>query len=58
MIRRLNEIADKLPEGGNEFAVQAWDEFRKLLLTKAERIAKNGLPSPSRIADLPRPVAL
>lgn len=54
MVRKLNELADKLPKGGNDIARTAWEEIGRMLLARADRISKNGLSSPERISQLPR----
>lgn len=56
MIRKLNELADKLPKGGSDISSAAFEELGKLLLAKAGRISQNGLESPERISQLPRTV--
>ena len=54
MARKLNEMAGKLPDGNTDIARAAWAEIHRMLISKAERIARNGLPSPSRISELPQ----
>lgn len=52
IIRKLTEFADKLPEGNSEIAQAAFVEIHKMLIAKAERLSKNGLPSPNRVNKL------
>lgn len=52
MIQKLNKLAGELPKGSTDIAQAAWKEVHAMLVNKAERIAKNGLPSPNRIAEL------
>ena len=52
MIRKLNEIVGKLPKGNTEVAQGAWSEIRKMILAKADQLAKNGLTSPARISEI------
>lgn len=52
MVQKLNKLASELPKGSTDIAAAAWKEVHAMLVNKAERIAKNGLPSPNRIAEL------
>lgn len=52
MIQKLNKLAGELPEGSSDIACAAWREIHQMLMNKAERLAKNGLPSPNRISEL------
>jgi hypothetical protein len=52
MIQKLNKLAGNLPKGSTDIARAAWAEIHGMLMAKAERLAKNGLPSPNRIAEL------
>jgi len=49
MIKKLNELASKLPKGHGEIAQTAWSEIHRMLMAKADTLALNGLPSPARI---------
>lgn len=52
LVRKLTELASELPKGGNEIMAEAWKDVHAMLIAKAERIAKNGLPSPTRIQEI------
>lgn len=52
MIKKLNQLAESLPKGGNDIARAAWEEIHKMLIAKAEQLARNGLPSPARISEV------
>lgn len=52
LIQKINKLAGELPKGGTEIAQMAWQEIHRMLIAKAEQIAKNGLPSPARIQQL------
>jgi hypothetical protein len=52
MVQKLNKLASELPKGSTDIAAAAWKEVHTMLVSKAERIAKNGLPSPQRISVL------
>jgi len=52
MVQKLNKLAGELPKGSTDIARAAWAEIHAMLVNKAERLAKNGLPSPNRIAEL------
>ena len=52
MIQQLNKLVEKLPRGHSEASVAAWEEIAKMLLARAESIAKNGLPSPASISSV------
>lgn len=52
IIRKLTEFADNLPNGNSDVSQAAFVEIHKMLIAKAERLSKNGLPSPNRITKL------
>ena len=52
IIRKLTEFTDNLPSGHSDVAQAAFAEIHKMLVAKAERLSKNGLPSPNRITKL------
>ena len=52
MVRKLTQIADSLPEGSSDVARAMWMEIKHMILGKAERISKNGLPPPNRVTQL------
>lgn len=52
MLKKLNLLAEQLPKGGNEIAQVVWAEIHKMLMAKADQLAKNGLPSPARIQQI------
>lgn len=52
IVRKLNEMAALLPKGHTDVTAAAWAEIYQILKSKADRIAKNGLPSPARVTNL------